>query len=484
MLVEQESASDDIRLTLELGWVLLRSLAEAGLPTESLRVLRTGYRAILPKDDGLDPMGRRQLELIARRSIDGVRLAAILRQEPNPPAILDEIAVPPNIRAQIADIFRNWLLTVQEFVRLPDVASCWKPGSLEYQFRVAAPLGEGELTLDASEYRGGTLDWYHLRRPRNAKPLGAAGQPSKRRITVLPTPVRFHGMPAARFWAIEDETVSFGDLASGPEDLVRAIVGGFAAVYGDDWLIVPCHLTAGSLARVTSLTVYDDYGKHHNIPAAAVLDGPDRVWRFFEIEGDDGPDAPLRKDRKAPLLVLAPALTDTEEGPPLERVDLLRDQVSNLAWGIERRVLGASGRSVDRDAAAVLLEAAPASEEWSYQAYTPVPQNWIPLVPVQRGEGDTAQVHLRRGRMAVPPPGVPVRQLLPMGRLLDAGPAPSRSGGGHRGCRPAHRPPLSAGARCRRPGPPVDWPPRSDRRLARSGPFHARSPDPSIGGNV
>jgi hypothetical protein len=230
-------------------------------------------------------------------------------------------------------------------------------------------------------------------------------------------------MPASRFWAIEDETVSFGDLAAGPEDLVRAIIGGFAAVYGDDWLIVPCQLPAGSVARVTGLTVYDDYGKAHPIPAAAALDGPQRVWRFFELEDDDGPDAPLPKDRLAPLLLLAPALPDSEEGPPLERVDVVRDQVSNLAWAIERRVIGASGRSVDRDAAASSAAAAvPAGgSDWTYRAYTPMPENWIPLVPVRLGDGNTAQVHLRRGRLAVPPPGVSEEQLLPMGKLLEAG---------------------------------------------------------------
>ena len=51
-----------------------------------------------------------------------------------------------------------------------------------------------------------------------------------------------------------------------------------------------------------------------------------------------------------------------------------------------------------------------------------MPEHWIPLVPVR---GDDEQVHLRRGRVALPPPGVPEERLLPMGRLLDAS-APMR----------------------------------------------------------
>jgi hypothetical protein len=228
-------------------------------------------------------------------------------------------------------------------------------------------------------------------------------------------------MPAARFWAIEDEAVSFGDLASGPEDLVRAVVGGFAAVYADDWLSVPCHLPAGSLARVVELTVHDDYGRKHDIPAAAVLDGPSRVWRFFELEGVPGPGGPVAQERPAaPLLLIAPALPDTEQGPPIERVDMIRDEVANLAWAIERRVLASSGRPFDRDAAAAPAAPSEVGESWSYAAYTPVPEHWIPLVPVRSGEKGAEKVHLRRGRVAVPPPGVPEERLLPMGRLLDA----------------------------------------------------------------
>jgi hypothetical protein len=399
VMVEQEPADDDLRLSLELGWLLLRSLTAAGLPANSLRLLRAGNRLSLPPDDRLDPAGRVQLELLARRSLDGIGLAGQLRQSPGATKVLlDRIGVPANMRTAIAGLVREWQQAVDGFVRLPAAASSWKPASLEYQFRVAA----GDITLDASEYRGGALDWYHFRRAKDAKPLDVSGQTSTRPINVLPTPVQFHGMPDARFWSIEDRTVSFGDLAAGPEDLVRAIVGGFAAVYGDDWLVVPCNVPFGSLVRVTKLTVHDDYGRHHDIPAAATLDGPDRVWRFFEIEGDDGR-----------LLLVAPALPDVEEGPPLERVDFKRDQVSNLAWAIERRAIAASGRSVDRDAAAAPLESDPSNDQWVYQAYTPVPQHWIPLVPVRLGEGDSEQVYLRRGRMAVAP-------LLPMGKLLDA----------------------------------------------------------------
>jgi hypothetical protein len=420
VMVEQEPVTDDMRLSLEIGWVLLRALFAAQIDAAAIGRLRQEYRQPMPADDGLDPVGRAELELLSRRSLDGWRLSRAVVDEARLSAVVAMLVGDGPEADRIRQAVQRWRESAAELVRLPNVNPSWRSGPLGYEFRVAAPLADGELTLAASEYRGRTLDWYHFRRASKAVPLGATGTPSSRHLTVLPAPVRFTGMPDARFWAIEDETVSFGDLVGGPEDLVRAVVGGFAAVYSNDWIVMPCHLRAGSVARVTSVTVHDDYGQRHDIPATAVLDGPDRVWRFFEVEGDDGPDAAEQTDRVAPLLLAAPALPDTEEGTPVERVDMIRDQVANLAWAIERRAWGTSGRTIDRDAASVLADPRDRDADWSYQAFSPVPENWIPLVPVRRGEGETAQVHLRRGRVAVPPPGVPVERLLPRGRILDA----------------------------------------------------------------
>jgi hypothetical protein len=421
VLVEQEPLDEDVRLRLELGWLLVRGLAQLRVARKALGLLRARYAVTLDAADGLDPVGRAQLELLARRSLDGIRAADDLVDTARVDALLVEIGVAAALRARAARVVNDWRALVADFAREPNVASSWSDGALEYRFRVAAPVPAGELTLDASEYRGGTLDWYHFRRVPDADPLGATGKAGSREVTVLPTPLRFHGMPAPRFWAIEDDTVSFGDLVGGAEDLVRSVVGAYAAVYADDWLKIPFVLPTGTLSRVVQLVVRDDYDQRHTIPAAAVRDGPGRVWRFFELEGDDGPDAPLERDRLAPLLLLAPALPDTEEGPPVERVDFVRDQVANLAWAIERRAVVASGRSADRDASAVRPEdEPPAGDTWTYQAYSAVPENWIPLVPVRLEAGKTAEVHLRRARMAVPPPGLSEDRLLPLGRILDA----------------------------------------------------------------
>lgn len=421
VLIEQEPVDDDVRLSLEWGWLLLRQLT--ALP-QAVRALRARYKAALAADDHADPIGRAQLELLARRSCDGFKVARDLGDADAIRALVRILGVPTAQRPAAEGVVSLWLASVQQFVRQPIGPPCWNTRPLEYQFRVAAPAAEGELSLTASEYRGGSLDWYHFARRTDGDPLGASGTPLVKTMSVLPTALRFTGMPAPRLWAIEDELVSFGDLAAGPEDVVRAVIAAFAAVYGDDWLLVPCVLPAGTLARVERLTVVDDYGKTHRIQAAAVLDGPGRVWRWFEIENDDGPDAAAPAERRAPILMIAPALADVEEGPPLERVDFIRDQAGNLAWAIERQALGSSGRPIDRDAISALPEPRQSDRDWRYQAYSPVRANWIPFTPVRTAEAGTgpssAQVHLRRSRMALPPPGMTPADLLPKGRLLDA----------------------------------------------------------------
>jgi len=84
----------------------------------------------------------------------------------------------------------------------------------------------------------------------------------------------------------------------------------------------------------------------------------------------------------------------------------VRDEMANLAWGIERCVQGSSGEPLDRKLEAdrlafrQRLPDALNEPELVYRLASQVPANWIPLVP--KGEGDALHfvVRLRRGGMA------------------------------------------------------------------------------------
>ena len=48
----------------------------------------------------------------------------------------------------------------------------------------------------------------------------------------MAAPVTFRGMPARRFWELENAAVDIGALTAGAEDLGRLLLREFALVYG------------------------------------------------------------------------------------------------------------------------------------------------------------------------------------------------------------------------------------------------------------
>ena len=106
-------------------------------------------------------------------------------------------------------------------------------------------------------------------------------------------------------------------------------------------------------------------------------------------------------------LLLAPVTAGSLEGDPIEQVLLLRDEMANLAWAVERIVEGADGRPRNRSIDyGSRMTAAPAPElpspaDLVYVLQTVVPEHWIPLVPVRdpKNPVPTAPVVLQRGSL-------------------------------------------------------------------------------------
>jgi hypothetical protein len=207
-------------------------------------------------------------------------------------------------------------------------------------------------------------------------------------------------MPASRFWEMEDGTVYFGDIDAAPEDLARITLAAYGAVYNDDWLLVPLTVAAGSIVQVTEVEVLDDFGDSTPIAATAVVDGPDRVFKYFELTGDPAPSA-----GGAPVLFVPPTVVSTDAGRPLDDVSIARDESANLAWVVERRIEGTYGRGVDPLAARAGEgpRAAPPNTDtdvWTFDLGGDVPRNWVPLFPVRLGE--RGSIGLQRGRVPIP----------------------------------------------------------------------------------
>ena len=256
----------------------------------------------------------------------------------------------------------------------PSVAEAWNPARQEYAFAVSAQTSAGEVTLAADEYTDGELDWYSMSVPPAS--LGAATVPrppvTHTAQPVLPTPVEYAGKPADRFWEFEDAGVNFGAMDAGPTDLTRVLLVEFSLVYGNDWYVVPLRLPVGSLFRVTSFTVRDTFGVTSTLTRSQNATGP--RWSVFDLVDDH--------------LFLPPTLAQSLNGPPVEQVQLARDESANLAWGIERSVPGVSGDPYERkdeapdDAGDGAVVDPRVGSALVYRLASSVPDHWIPFAPV------------------------------------------------------------------------------------------------------
>ena len=119
------------------------------------------------------------------------------------------------------------------------------------------------------------------------------------------------------------------------------------------------------------------------------------------------------------LFFLAPTIR-TIDGPVLEEVMLLRDELANLGWAVERRL--ESPLEVGIETARDVVDLAPAPEAPRevpvYRLATAVPAHWVPLLPV-RVSDDSAEVRLARGAV-LDLTGVP-KVVSSQARVLDPG---------------------------------------------------------------
>lgn len=426
-LVEQESARDGAggaRLAAEAGLQFLRRLqTEAGVPVTARGQLVKAY----PLAASTAPANERQtaqMALLARRAPDGRSLAAALAAGKD---VATNLAAGLRLAGATATaaraVAKSWLAAWGDSLREPTGPSAWSSERLDYRFSVGAPNHANGMVLGASAWGGGRLDWqaFDFVKPKtgwtrvdavnvpSTKVTGTTPLPPKE---LLPTPLRYAGMPAARWWDFEDNAVHFGDLQHGPEDLARTVVAAFATVYGDDWFVLPLDAPVGGLVQITKLTVRDEFGTTFTIDPIAAKDhaAGARPWKFLEISGDSAPAG-----GQSPWVYLAPVLADSQSGKPLEEVAFVRDEAANLGWAVERVVESAAGDRYDRRvASARAAERVRAEEgEWQYKLASPVPPYQLPLLPVRITGG--VAIRLQRGRVALPEGGTSGA----LGRILE-----------------------------------------------------------------
>lgn len=252
--------------------------------------------------------------------------------------------------------------------------------------------------------------------------------------TFWPTGISFNGMPNTRWWAFEDGKTNFGGIKPGKTDLAKLLLMEFGLVYANDWFLTPFRLPVGSLSRVKGLSVTNVFGERFWIDAAGKgLDDQWETWRMFSLS--IAGDAVLPAD----LALLLPTSTPKiQEGPLLEEIALLRDEMANMVWAIEKNIPLPHGRPKPGFEAATetrrlfdrLAGIVPAPEpdyraKIRYSVMNSVPENWIPFIPVH-DEGSNREVRLQRAAMlrflaSEDPKFSPPRRIRPRTNLMREG---------------------------------------------------------------
>jgi hypothetical protein len=390
----------DIRLAMGRRWLQLI----AALP--SAAALKQGffdrYAFEAPDRSHRDQVGicahpnaQQSFAAVAGRAIDGYALYRNLVDGTGfDVANLTQQQTDELTGAQLARVFVDWVSSV--FLLPPgDDNPAWDASRFEYRFGCSAMTGAGEKKLTADEYASGTVDWHVFEMDPGAPDMGAAGAPSKVVRTTLPTPVTFPGMPHPRWWTMEDGRINFGAIRPDTTDLAKLLFIEFGLLFSNDWFLTPLTAPAGSLVTVKGLMVTDAFGERlwiEPVDAGA----PDERSRFslftLAMKGGGAPD---------PMLLVGAAAPKVQESVPLEAVTLMRDEMANMVWAIEKTVpapegRGAAGADAGRETRAFHQRFVPPpppnppnavtdEARISYELMTEVPEHWIPFVAAPQG---------------------------------------------------------------------------------------------------
>ena len=263
----------------------------------------------------------------------------------------------------------------------------WRAEALEHGFELTTAAHR----LRGEEYVGPSLDWHGV-----DLVAAAPAAPTDSGVRqVVPTQLVVPGAPHPRWWRLEDPDI-YLDSPHDPEPSVLSVLlPELNYVDVNDWYVLPLAQRAGTMRRITELTVVDSFGIVTELPALGA-DG----WQVFTLTpgGDDVDTESVRGLLFVPHTAISVLTND-----PVEDVRFHRDEQANLVWAVEYAYRDENGELVQGGDSAArrpqLQPAADAPPRYRFVAGTP-PQTWIPYLP--RAEVGTAGavtgLHLRRGR--------------------------------------------------------------------------------------
>lgn len=419
----------DLRLALGRRW---RKLLERGGYGGRVADFRNAYPFAAPDPDveadypiTAHAAAWQTLAAVAARSIDGGALVLHLTQSG---LASDGLGLVDPEKAEIDTLGTEFLTWAQAQYFQPDeTLQAWTPRHLEYGLGLSAPNGDQSAALAAPEYHGGRLDWFNFDAvaPGADHAPGVAGAPEV--TSFMPATIQFDGMPNTRHWTFEEGVTNFGDINPDTTDIAKLLLIEFGLVFANDWFLLPIDVPVGSLTEIKGLAVTNVFGERLWVERAASAAGPVQSWQMFRLTDKGAPD-----DR-----LFVPATTPTGlESAPIESVSCIRDEVSNMVWGIETVVQLPDGSSRRGHEVALELHAKYQSAvvappptvvendaKVKFTLMTSVAEHWIPFIPVHI-DNDNREIQLQRAampRLLEGEDGVVPKKIAPRTRILREG---------------------------------------------------------------
>src|SRR5262245_14842313 len=244
--VPRAGVEGGLRWRAETGAQLAEMLREAG-HADAAEQLLVDHPLTLeddPTDPGgrLDPAAQRLFVALSGTVPDGG--AARTALEAGEPAWVTDAGDPDGTRAIAAE----WLMWVSG----SPGGGAWTTARLEHRFQLRFGHGDDSVVLQAAAFGSGSARWHHFEWLKDASvelesdadlPAPEAEPPD----IMLATPLRYPGMPADRYWQLEEGSVDVSAIEAQPSDLARLCLAEFALVSGDDWLVIPVDGKAGAV---------------------------------------------------------------------------------------------------------------------------------------------------------------------------------------------------------------------------------------------
>jgi hypothetical protein len=428
----------DLSLQAEIGQVF-RDLIDAhfGATSEPAgrikgQFLQLDHVASAPAAADFDPLDGPTLRFAAicgDRQIDGVKV------------YLRGGVVPSNIgndateRGEIATVMGQlgaWVEDVWGKIGTAD-PSGWVPKTLTYDVKVSAaePSG-GTATLPVTLDPLGEAQWSSFD---VASVAAGASQTTTNTVVAVPGRVRFPGMPALRFWDFESNEVAFPSVHPELRDLIKLLTLDFMLVHGQDWFVVPLAQDVGRALKISSLTVTDVFGRVTAISRADTGNTAPSLSRWTAFTNTIPPAGTTPGNLGDFYLATPSAGTGLQGTRVLEQVRFARDEMANMAFGIELLTpnqIGQARRGAERDAAAeaVLSVTPPDSLDTTsplrYLVESKLPIHYVPLVGVP--DTNPPAIILEKAahvRSKISPGNPPTLELItPVGRILNPLPTP------------------------------------------------------------